>query len=173
MQKTLTNSTMGKKQKRKQQDIKHRGLSKSGYMIIGGIAVIVALGAYFGVRTLVPVNGTSPVFAAPTNTFIKATFSPQSGYTFTSQSSGGRGQNIGVGYNSPTITMKKGELNSIHLINEDRDSQHNLNIDAFKVHTGDLGYFQSKSVTFIADKAGTFQYYCTIHPEMKGKLVIQ
>jgi len=41
------------------------------------------------------------------------------------------------------------------------------------VHTGDLGYFQSKSVTFIADKAGTFQYYCTIHPEMKGKLVIQ
>lgn len=164
---------MGKKQKRKQQDIKHRGLSKNGYMIIGGIAVIVALGAYFGVRTLVPVNGTSPVFAAPTNTFIKATYSPQSGYTFTSQSSGGRGQNIGVGYNSPTITMKKGELNSIHLINEDRDSQHNLNIDAFKVHTGDLGYFQSKSVTFIADKAGTFQYYCTIHPEMKGKLVIQ
>ena len=62
--KTRTNFTMGKKQKRKQQDIKQRGLSRNGYMIIGGIAIIVALGVYFGVRTLVPVNGTSPVFGS-------------------------------------------------------------------------------------------------------------
>ena len=62
---------MGKKQKRKQQDIKQRGLSRNGYMIIGGIAIIVALGVYFGVRTLVPVNGTSPVFALPLIPLLK------------------------------------------------------------------------------------------------------
>jgi plastocyanin len=40
------------------------------------------------------------------------------------------------------------------------------------VHTKDLGYFQTQTVTFIADKEGTFQYYCTIHPEMKGNIVV-
>jgi plastocyanin len=43
-----------------------------------------------------------------------------------------------------------------------------LNVDAFNVHTKDLGYFQSQTITFIANKNGTFPYYCTIHPEMKG-----
>ena len=56
------------------------------------------------------------------------------------------------------------------MINEDSEthSAHNLNVDAFNVHTKDLGYFQSQTITFIANKNGTFPYYCTIHPEMKG-----
>jgi plastocyanin len=40
--------------------------------------------------------------------------------------------------------------------------------DEFNVHTRDLGYFETQTVTFLADKKGTFEYYCTIHPEMKG-----
>jgi plastocyanin len=164
---------MGKKQKKKQQDVRGKTLSRNGYIIIAGIFAVVAIGIYFGVRSTIPVNGNTPVFAAPTNIFIKATYSSQTGYAFTSQSAGGRGRSIGVGYNSPTISLKKGEVASLHLINEDRDSQHNLNIDPFNVHTGDLGYFQSKTVTFIADKVGTFQYYCTIHPEMKGGIIVR
>jgi len=63
------------------------------------------------------------------------------------------------------------------LINEDKNqpnnpSKHNLNIDEFNVHTKDLGYFQSESVTFLADKTGTFDYYCSIHPDMKGVITI-
>jgi cupredoxin-like protein len=65
-------------------------------------------------------------------------------------------------------------LESIHFINEDYDthSKHNFNIDEFKVHSKDLGYFQSQIITFIVDKDGMFEYYCSIHPEMRGKVVV-
>jgi plastocyanin len=46
-------------------------------------------------------------------------------------------------------------------------------VDEFNVHTRDLGYFESQSITFIADKAGTFKIYCTIHPEMTGSVVVR
>jgi plastocyanin len=97
---------------------------------------------------------------------------------YVSQSSGGvkgvRTSNGGSLIN-PTYTFQKDELESIHFINEDYDthSQHNFNIDEFNVHTHDLKYFESETITFIADKAGTYQYHCTIHPEMKGNIVIE
>jgi plastocyanin len=74
----------------------------------------------------------------------------------------------------PTLYISKGGLESIHFINEDYDthSKHNFNIDEFKVHSKDLGYFQSQIVTFIVDKDGVFEYYCSIHPEMRGKVVV-
>ena len=78
---------------------------------------------------------------------------------------------------SPPISVSKGNLVQIHLINEEKNSseipsKHNLNIDEFNVHTKDLGYFQSESVTFLADKEGTFDYYCSIHPEMRGTITV-
>lgn len=79
--------------------------------------------------------------------------------------------------NSPPISVSKGNLVEIHLINEEKNqagnlSKHNLNIDEFNVHTKDLGYFQSESITFLADKEGTFDYYCSIHPEMRGTITV-
>jgi plastocyanin len=72
------------------------------------------------------------------------------------------------------MTVNKGSAETIHLINEDTThSKHNLNVDEFNVHTRDLGYFESQSITFIADKAGTFKIYCTIHPEMTGSVVVR
>ena len=61
------------------------------------------------------------------------------------------------------------------MINEDIDSgsKHNINIDEFNVHSRDLGYFESQTITFVADKAGTFKYYCSIHPEMKGEIIVE
>lgn len=163
---------MNKKTKQKNAKSK-KFLSKWMILGIGVVAAVVSIIVYFGIHSLVPVNGNSPVFAAPTNTFVKATYSPQSGYVFTSQSTSSARRSIGVGYNSPTITLRQGELESIHIINEDTSSKHNLNIDAFNVHTRDLGYFESQTTTFIADKVGTFTYYCTIHPEMKGTVLVE
>ena len=80
--------------------------------------------------------------------------------------------------NSPSLTVENGNLIQIHLINEEKNdasskSSHNLNIDEFNVHTGNLGYFQTKSITFLADKIGTFNYYCSIHPEMRGTITVE
>ena len=163
------------KKARRQQNVKNSKLIFSRYkyalMIFGGIAIIVGLAAYFGIRSLIPVNGNAPTLAPPINTFLKANYSPQTGFLFTSSSTNSR---TNATFNSPTIFLKYGELASIHLINEDETrSLHNLNIDAFNVHTRNLGYFESQSSTFIANKIGTFVYYCSIHPEMKGLIRVE
>ena len=166
---------MSKKTKR-QQNVKNSKLILSKYkyalIIFGSVAIIVALAAYFGIRSLVPVNGNAPTLAPPINTFLKANYSPQTGWMFTSPSTNSR---TNATFNSPTIFLKYGELASVHLINEDSATRslHNLNIDAFNVHTRNLGYFESQSITFIANKIGTFVYYCSIHPEMKGLIKVE
>ena len=85
----------------------------------------------------------------------------------------GSGSRRGLGYN-PTISPNQGNTVSIHLINEDsaKHSKHNLNIDEYGIHTNDLGYFQTQTVTFTVNKTGTFDYYCDIHPEMNGKIIV-
>ena len=52
------------------------------------------------------------------------------------------------------------------------DHQHDLNIDEFNVHSNFLNKLQAQTITFYADKQGTFDYYCSIHPEMKGKITV-
>jgi len=150
--------------------------SKGLIITVLAAAGIVSLLGYAGIHSLIPVNGTVPVFAAPRNSFIKATHSQQTGYYFLSQAAGGvKGSRGGSASVNPVYYLKKGSLESVHLINEDYDthSKHNFNIDQFKVHTKDLGYFESQTITFIADKLGTFEYYCTIHPEMRGTVTVE
>jgi len=150
--------------------------SKGLIITVSAAAGIVSLLGYAGIHSLIPVNGTVPVFAAPRNSFIKATHSQQTGYYFLSQAAGGvKGSRGGSASVNPVYYLKKGSLESVHLINEDYEthSKHNFNIDQFKVHTKDLGYFESQTITFIADKLGTFEYYCTIHPEMRGTVTVE
>jgi plastocyanin len=170
--------------KQKKQNLKGKNKNKFEFSrgaIIGIVAVATAISliSYYAINSMIPVNGKSPVLSPPRNIFIKASHSPQTGYIFVSQSGGAvkglRGSSGGSAYSTnPTYTFNKGGVESIHMINEDYEthSKHNFNIDQFNVHTKDLGYFQTQTVTFIADKEGTFQYYCTIHPKMKGNVVV-
>ena len=151
--------------------------SRRRLVIFGTVIGISSAVALFGYFSAIPVNGSSPIFGFPTNHFIKATHSG-SGYVFVSQGSGsvkGVRSSGGGGITSPSYSLTKGNLQAIHFMNEDYDthSKHNLNIDEFNVHTRDLGYFESQTVTFVADEAGTFEYYCTLHPEMKGNIIIE
>ena len=154
---------------------------KLGKKTVVGIILMVVLvsgGGYYGILTMIPVNGTLPVFGSPTNIFIKAIKSTDKGYVFASQSVKGGKSPPTLGKTSPTYIVEEGNLVSIHLINEERNlpngnSLHNLNIDEFNVHTKDLHYFQAETITFLADKKGTFDYYCTIHPEMKGEIIVE
>jgi plastocyanin len=165
-------------------------LSRNAIIAIAAIGAIISIGAYFAIMSMVPVNGNAPVFGAPKNNFFKASHSAKSGFFFVGQSAGGarKGFSPSVGGNAniastsnladsptgPTLYVSKGGLESIHFINEDYDthSKHNFNIDEFKVRSKDLGYFQSQIITFIVDKDGVFEYYCSIHPEMRGKVVV-
>ncbi|MEX1151312.1 MAG: chemotaxis protein [Nitrosopumilaceae archaeon] len=159
---------MPKKQKKKVQS----KFSKNKIIGIGAIVAIVAITAHFGISSMIPVNSNVPIFAAPGNTYIKALHSSTTGYVFASQSLTSGKKSIGGSHINPTIRLTKGELESVHLINEDKDtgSKHNINIDEFNVHSRDLGYFETQTITFIVDKSGSFRYYCTIHPEMNGTI---
>ena len=185
---------MGRERRRQHSTNKNNKFvfSRNTIIVIAVLVVIISIVCYFAIRSMIPVNGNSPVFGAPKNNFVKASHHPQSGYFFVGQSSGGARKNFGPTtggaiansstgnssttdiYSGPTLYVSKGGLESIHFINEDYDthSKHNFNIDEFKVRSKDLGYFQSQIITFIVNKDGMFEYYCSIHPEMRGKLVV-
>lgn len=151
-------------------------MTRNKAIAYSALAAAVTLIGYFSFNAAVPANRTLPVLSPPLNHFLQATHKGKGGYFYVTTSSGGvKGMRSTSGAAvNPTYTMNKGGLQSIHLINEDYDahSKHNLNIDEFNVHTNDLEYFESQTVTFVADKAGTFEYYCSIHPEMRGKIII-
>ena len=139
------------------------------YVIIGIIAVGAAAG-YSLVNSMIPVNGTAPVFGFGENIFLTAKHTEQ-GFVYAFQSGGKK--SIGTTQISPAIHLTHGQLATIRFINNDKDSKHNINIDEFNVHSKDLGYFEPQAITFIANKAGTFHYHCTIHPEMSGDVIVQ
>lgn len=132
--------------------------------------MICSVGGYYIINSMIPVNATSPVFGAPTNFYLKS-IPTQHGPTFVSSSTKG-GKKSFTPTQKPLVSVSRGELVSFHVINED-NQKHNLNIDEFNVHTKDLGYFESKSITFIADKIGEFTFHCTLHPEMNGTFIVK
>jgi len=154
-------------------------LGRTTIFILAGIIVIGAAGGYFAYQSFIPVNVDYPVFLSPENILIKTGKTTDGHYAFAMQSSrGGKQVPRAGGMTSPTLNVSKGNLVSIHVINEilntpEEKSIHNLNIDEFNVHSKDLGYFESQSITFLADKSGDFVYHCTLHPEMKGILSVK
>lgn len=133
--------------------------------MIGGIAL----------NSFSPVNSDGLVFAPSSNIFLKAVKSAHGSYHY-QHTKGGNALPTSGDTSSP-ISASIGNLIQIHLINEEKNetgipSKPNLNIDEFNVHIKDLGYFQSESVTFLADKEGSFDYYCSIHPEMRGTIIV-
>jgi plastocyanin len=146
------------------------------YRIIAAIVSAVSIGGY---KSMIPTNGNSPIFGIPANHFIKAKYSVRSGYAWVSMSSasakGLRGSSAGAeSTTNPSYVFVKGGLQSMHVVNEDYEthSKHNFNIDEFNVHSKDLAYTESQTITFVADKPGNFHYYCDIHPEMEGDITI-
>src|SRR5918998_1700397 len=159
-------------------------MTKKRIITCGIIAAILSGAGIAGYKSMIPTNGSTPVFGIPINHFVKAKYSEGSGYAWVRMSSssskglkstGRGGGGGGAVAANPSYVFGRGGLQSMHVINEDYEthSKHNFNIDEFNVHSKDLAYTQSQTVTFIADRAGTFHYYCNIHPEMKGDILIK
>ncbi|MFB5605086.1 MAG: cupredoxin domain-containing protein [Nitrosarchaeum sp.] len=143
-----------------------------------GILVVIVIGGYYAYQSLIPVNVDYPVFLVPENILIKTATAADGHSVFSMQSSKGGKQVIHNAMTSPTITITTGNLVDLHIINEIKNthetkSVHNFNIDEFNVHSKNLGYFDSQSIKFLADKSGQYTYHCTLHPEMKGLLIIK
>lgn len=78
-------------------------------------------------------------------------------------------------YTPSLINVNKGDKVKITL--KDNGGMHDLFIDSYDVKTKVIESGQEDSIEFIADKAGTFDFWCTIGNHkamgMVGKLVVQ
>lgn len=73
------------------------------------------------------------------------------------------------------ITVKKNDTVRITLTN--KEGTHDFVLDEFNVRTKQFQAGQSETIEFIADKVGSFEYYCSVgnHRQMGmvGKLIVQ
>ena len=73
------------------------------------------------------------------------------------------------------IKVKQGDKVKITFNNI--EGFHDLIIDEFGVNTGQIRAGESKTVEFIADKTGTFEYYCSVGQHrangMFGQLIVE
>ena len=73
------------------------------------------------------------------------------------------------------IKVKKGDTVTINFMN--KEGIHDWVIDEFGVRTPKIQAGQSASVTFVADKTGTFEYYCSVGSHrargMRGNLIVE
>ncbi len=73
------------------------------------------------------------------------------------------------------ITAKKGD--TIKLTFRNGGGMHDFVIDEFDVKTNQIGEGEEEDVEFVADKTGTFEFYCSVGNHRKmgmvGKLVVE
>ncbi len=78
-------------------------------------------------------------------------------------------------YSPSTITVKRGE--TVKITVQNTNGTHDLVIDEYDVDTSLLNAGGQTTVTFIADRAGTFEYYCSVGNHramgMRGNLIVE
>ena len=78
-------------------------------------------------------------------------------------------------YDLKELKVKKGD--TVVLTFKNAEGFHDLKIDEFDVATNKIGEGEEEEVEFVADKAGTFEYYCSVGSHRKmgmvGKLIVE
>jgi plastocyanin len=78
-------------------------------------------------------------------------------------------------FSKSEIRVKQGDIVQINFTSE--NGVHNWVVDEFNAHTATVQTGGTSSVTFVADKKGTFEYYCSVgsHRQMGmvGNLIVE
>ena len=81
----------------------------------------------------------------------------------------------GLVFNPKEIKVKKGQ--TVVLTYKNTKGTHDFVIDEFSVKTKRLNANEEETVEFVADKAGEFEYYCSVPGHkaagMKGVLIVE
>lgn len=79
------------------------------------------------------------------------------------------------GQDNPDINVRQGDKVMIYL--SSKEGFHDFVVDEFNAATDRVSQGESTYVEFVADKKGTFEYYCSVgsHREngMKGNLIVE
>ncbi len=131
------------------------------FILVASIAVLTAC------SSSVPVTGSNPssapTMAMPTSGSTTAPAAPGS-----SSSPGGTEVSIAnFAFSPDTLTVKPGT--TVKWTNNDTTA-HTVTADDKSFDSGNLD--PGKSFSFTFKQAGTFSYHCSIHPNMKAKVVV-
>ena len=78
-------------------------------------------------------------------------------------------------FSETEIKVKQGDTVKITFVN--KQGMHDWVVDEFSARTKQLQAGSSETISFVADKAGTFEYYCSVgnHRQqgMKGSLIVE
>jgi plastocyanin len=164
-----------------QQTTRTKSSNKAQFLIAGFLLLVAAIGGYFVLgnnkkqdamqmeQTVQPTQQAVPTAA-------ETSMEDASG----SAMSDTQGQDITVEggdyYFKPNeIRVKKGEKVTITFTNA--GGFHNFVVDEFNVKTKIIKDGEEETVTFTPDKAGTFEFYCSVGNHramgMKGKLIVE
>lgn len=84
-------------------------------------------------------------------------------------------QGVNYGYDIKEIKVKEGDTVTINF--ESTDGFHDFVIDEFAVATKRVQPGTKTSITFVADKKGTYEYYCSVGQHRSsgqvGKLIVE
>lgn len=140
-------------------------------LVVGG-AGLVLVAAIFFLKPQAPVEKTSPTpipvveTANPSPTAVVAATGTVQEITVTASN---------FNYSPKVINAKKGD--TIKLIFKNSEGIHDFKIDEFDVATNQIGAEEEEEIEFVVDKAGTFEYYCSVgkHRQMGmvGKLIVE
>ena len=74
---------------------------------------------------------------------------------------------------NPTIYSKIDEPTKLTVVNKDL-VRHDLVVDALNINTAILSPEQDAVTAIASEKAGEFEYYCSLHPAtMRGSIVVR
>ncbi len=117
-------------------------------------------------------SGTAPHNATGTDITASGTI-PTVAPSGTTKTFTIKGQNFS--FAPGEIKVNKGD--TVKIIFENTGGFHDWVIDEFNAKTATVGSGQNSTVEFVADKVGTFQYYCSVgnHRQMGmvGNLIVQ
>lgn len=133
------------------------------------VVVIIAVGAFVFIRKSAdqPIEiVSSPTAQNSTETSNPAAEGAVKEFTVTAKN---------YSFSPKEISVNQGDKVKITL--KSSGGSHNLVIDDFNVATGEIGNGEEDTIEFVADKAGTFEFYCSISNHkamgMKGTLTVK
>ena len=132
-----------------------------GVVVVGGVAVFILINGKNPQPTILPTpSAVNDTEILPVVTPVPAEF------TVTASN---------FKYDLKTIKVKKGD--TVKIIFKNSEGFHDFIIDEFDVATNQIGAEEEDEVEFVADKVGTFEYYCSVGTHRKmgmvGKLIVE
>ncbi len=168
------------------------------YFIYAIIIAAVLVGGWFladsqgwlgeTATTTPPMATTSPWDLDNDGDEVATTSSATSSATTNATSSGSTATSSAVGagvktftvegknfsFSPSTMTVKKGDR--VRIVFNNSGGRHDWVLDEFNARTKVIESGQSETIEFVADKAGTFEYYCSVGNHramgMKGTLTV-